>query len=89
MATQPRIPESQGPVRHPKFPVEKKKQFPWPMIALIVAAAILAAVIITMPRAPKAKAPPAAAQVPRQPTGSQVQFSELKITTAPMAAPFT
>ncbi len=88
MATQTRIPESQVPVRHTQFPVEKKKQFPWPLIALIVAAAILAAVAGIFPRVLKAKALPAAAQVPQQPAGKQIQFSELQGVSEPTGGAF-
>ncbi len=86
MATNPRIPEEQD--QHPKLPVERKKQFPWPLIAIIVAAAILAALIVWLPKAPKAKTPPTAAQVPQQPTGNQIQLTNLKITPAPTGGAF-
>ena len=85
MATRPRIPESQGPAQHSKFPVEKNNR---PLIALIVAAAILAAVAGILPRALKAKASPAAARVTQQPTGKQIQFSELQGISEPTGGAF-
>ena len=87
MATQPKIPESRQPVQPPQFPVEKK-QFPWPLVILVVAAAILALLLFALPRAPRAKAPPAAAQVPQQPTGHQIELSELKIVPEPTGGAF-
>jgi hypothetical protein len=88
MATRPTIPESQGPAQHSKFPVEKKNQFPRPLIAVIVSAAILAAAVGIFPRASKAKASLAAAQVPQQPTGKQIQFSELNGVSDPTGGAF-
>ncbi len=84
MATNPNLPR-QGPVPvppHPRIP-KPRKQFPWALAAIIVAAAILAAIIYWLPQSPKAQTPPTAAQVPPQPTGSQVQLSNLNITPAP------
>jgi hypothetical protein len=84
MASNPNLPR-QGPIPvppHPRIP-KPKKQFPWALIAIVVAAAILAAIIYWLPQAPKAQTPPAAAQVPQQPTGSQIQLSNLKLTPAP------
>ncbi len=89
MATNPNLPR-QGPTpvpQHPRIP-RPKKQFPWALIAIIVAAAILAAIIYWLPQSPKAQTPPTAAQVPPQPTGSQIQLSNLKITPAPGGGAF-
>ncbi len=89
MATNPKFP-NMGPTpvpQHPRIP-SPKKQFPWALIAIIVAAAILAGIIYWLPQAPKAQTPPTAAQVPQQPTGSQIQLSNLKITPAPGGGSF-
>jgi len=87
MATNPQFPQQRGPQRvpdvHPKLQVPPRKQFPWPVVALIAAAAILAAIFFYMPTTPHKRPAPNAAQVPIQPTGSQIQLSELKIQPAP------
>jgi hypothetical protein len=87
MATNPQFPQNRGPQRvpdiHPKLQVPRRKQFPWPIVALIVAAAILAAIIWLMPTTPHKRTAPPAAQVPGQPTGSQIQLSHLKMQPGP------
>lgn len=94
MATNPQYPNEKRPelVKSgepaPKLQVPPKKQFPWMILALIVAAAILAAIIAWMPRAPHTSAPPIAAEVPQQPTGNQIQFTDLKIQPAPTGGAF-
>jgi hypothetical protein len=85
MATNPQIPPAQrGPHLHPRLQVERKKPFPWPLIAIVIAAAILAALILWLPRTPKKQLPPSAAAVPQQPTGSQLQLSQIRITPSPV-----
>jgi hypothetical protein len=79
MATRPRIPESPATAHHLR--VEKK--IPWVPIFLIVATVTVAALIATLGRAPKAEAPPEGPQVPRQPTGKQIQLSEVKGISEP------
>jgi hypothetical protein len=87
MATNPQFPQQRGPQRvpdvHPKLQVPNKKQFPWPILAIIAAAVILVAIIALMPTTPHKRTAPEAAQVPTQPTGSQIQLSDLKIQPAP------
>ncbi len=87
MATDPRIPETlqsegkrpQGVMKTPR----PKSGVRAVILALIVAALLLAAVIYFMPRAPKATPPPAAAEVPSQPTGSAIQVSRVTMTPDP------
>ena len=83
MVTNPQFPEQRGPQRvpdvHPKLQMPRRKQFPWPMLAIIAAAAIFAAIIALMPTTPHVRSAPAAAQVPGQPTGSQIQLSDLRL----------
>ena len=90
MASNPQFPQQRGPQRvpdvHPKLQVPRRKQFPWPIIAIIAAAAILAAIIALMPTTPHKRTAPEAAQVPAQPTGSQIQLSDLKIQPGPTGA---
>jgi hypothetical protein len=68
----------------PKLQVPRKKPFPWPLIALIIAAAILIGLIAWLPRTPKARPGPTAAQIPVQPTAGQIQLSNFKMTAAPV-----
>ncbi len=52
-----------------------------PVVIIVVAAAILLALIVWLPRAPKnAHTAPSSAAVPPQATGQQVQLSDLQIT---------
>jgi hypothetical protein len=88
MATNPNLPQRPGLHEVPRFKVPKKKQFPWTLIAIIVAAAILAVLIWLLPRTPRQNLPPTGSQVPAQPTGSQVQFTNLKMTFAPVGNAF-
>lgn len=90
MATNPQYPDPRRPtpfkVRdvHPKLPVEPKSRFPWPLLAVLAAAAILAGLIYWLPRTPHKLPPPSAAQVPQQPTGNQVQLTNLSLQEAPV-----
>jgi hypothetical protein len=81
MATNPRLPEERDV--HPKFRLQPKSRVPWAWLAIIAAAVMLLALIIFLPRSPRTAAPPNAAQVPPQPTGSQIQFTNLKLAPAP------
>jgi hypothetical protein len=90
MATNPKLPDypSIPPRRsaddHAKVQVIKKNKFPWPLIALIVGAAILIAIIAILPRGPHVTAPPTGAQIPQQPTAEQVQLTNMKIAQSPV-----
>ena len=63
----------QGPQVAPTIQVPRKKQFPSPVSALIIAGAMLIAVVAWLPRTPKARLGPTAAQIPAQPTPGQIQ----------------
>jgi hypothetical protein len=82
MATNPRLPEERDV--HPKIErqLQPASRVPWVLVAIIVAAAILLAMIIWLPRTPRAYTP-SGAQVPQQPTGQQIQLTNLKLTPAP------
>jgi uncharacterized protein DUF3426 len=84
MATNPNIPQRPGLHEVPRLKVPRKKPVPWPLVAIIAAAAILAALIWWLPRTPHKNLAPTGAQVPAQPTGSQVQFTNLKVTPSPV-----
>jgi hypothetical protein len=88
MATNPQYPEQQEPHIHPKLQTPPKRQFPWPLIAILIAAAILAALIAWLPRTPKKQLPPNSAAVPVQPTGDQIQLTNLKMTPSPVGSAF-
>ncbi len=86
MATNPRIPperEQHRPYEPPEVvELRKRGRFPWPLVALIVAAAILALIAYWLPRAPKTN--PAAKvtqeQVPVQPAAGMVGLSTPRLT---------
>ncbi|HZR65302.1 MAG TPA: DUF2393 family protein [Terriglobales bacterium] len=90
MATNPKLPDYPNiPPRrsaddHAKVQAIKKGKFPWPIVALVVGAAILIAIIALLPRTPHVTAPPTGAQVPQQPTAEQVQLTNLKIAPSPV-----
>ena len=84
-----RAPEKVSPVPvddHAKVDIIKKGKFPWPLIAIIVAVAILIALIIWLPSIPQRNPPPSAAQVPQQPTASQIQLTNVNIAPAPVGS---
>lgn len=88
MATNPQYPEQQEPHLHPRLQTPPKRAFPWPLIAVIIAAAILAALIWWLPQTPKKQMPPNAAAVPAQPTGDQIQLTNLKMTPSTVGSAF-
>jgi hypothetical protein len=94
MASNPQFPEQKRPPREQrpqvvrKIQVPRKRPFPWPVIALMVAAAILIALIAWLPRTPKAKPGPSAAEIPVQPTAGQIQLSHFRMTAAPVGNAF-
>lgn len=87
MATNPQYSEQQRPHLHPRFHAPPKRRFPWPLIAIVIAAAILAVLIWWLPQ-PKKQLPPNAAAVPAQPTGNQVQLTSLKMTPSTVGSAF-
>jgi hypothetical protein len=79
MATNPRIPE------HRDLPTlvdqkRKKSSAPLVLFGIFVAAVILAAILVWMPRAPKPTVAPSNAVVPFQATGQQVQLSQIRLS---------
>ena len=88
MATNPQYPEQQKPHLHPRLQTPPKRRFPWPLIAIVIAAAILAALIWLLPQTPKKQLPPNAAAVPAQPTGNQLQLTNLKMTPSTVGSAF-
>lgn len=69
----------------PQFPLRPTSKFPWPLIAVVVAALILAAFIFYLPRVPKRGPNPTAAQVPQQAFGNTIQLTNLKVQPSPDA----
>lgn len=82
MATNPRMPEPRDV--QPKFRLQPKPRVPWVWVSIIIAAILLIAMIVYLPRAPRQAMPATAGQVPAQPTGSQIQFTNLKLSPAPV-----
>lgn len=62
---------------------------PGVLFAIVVAAALIAAIVYYMPRAPKKAPAPTAAQVPQQPVPNELQFSQLQMTPAPTGGEIT
>lgn len=88
MATNPKLPDERRFERRDDLKArlrenEPKSGAPWVPIALIVAAALLVALIAFLPRTPKAAPTPAQADVPMQPTGQQIQLSNIKLVPSP------
>jgi hypothetical protein len=83
MATNPRIPERRDV---PTLVQQKRKKSAAPLIILGILAAvvILVAIIISLPRTPRPTTAPTGAVVPTQPTGSQVRFSNIHFSAAPV-----
>lgn len=88
MATNPQYPEQKRPHLHPRLQTPPKRSFPWPLIAIVIVAAILAALIWWLPQTPKKQLPPNAAAVPAQPPGSQIQLTNLKLTPSSVGSAF-
>jgi hypothetical protein len=90
MATNPKLPDypnipSQKPAHeHGKIQLIRQSKFPWPILALIAAAALLIVIIAVLPKAPHVTAPPTGALIPEQPTAEQVQLTNLNVTRAPV-----
>jgi hypothetical protein len=82
MATNPRFPQNRRD-DHAHMDLIKggRGKGWWPIVIIVVAAAILIALIVWLPRAPKRAPAPAAAEVPSQPTANQVRLSDLAFTT--------
>ncbi len=83
MATNPKLPQQRDDLNARLRQNQPKSGAPWVLIALIVAAALLVALIALLPRAPKASPTPAAADVPAQPTGQQIQLTDVKLAPSP------
>ncbi len=83
MATNPQRPPEPPRLKddHAHVVTTKARNAWWPIVIIVVAAAILVALIVWLPRSPHQVAPPSAAQVPPQPTGSQIQFTNLRMST--------
>lgn len=82
MATNPRIPERRD-VPTLVEQKHKKSAAPWVWIGIVAVAALLVAIGLYMPNAPKRPAGPAMATVPQQPTGSQIRWTDVRLSPAP------
>jgi hypothetical protein len=79
----PQIPPQKPGNQHARVQVIKKSKFPWPILILIVGAAIVAGIIYFLPRAPRSSNVPLGAQAPQQPTPQQIQLTNLNMAPAP------
>ena len=69
----------------PEIKLQPESRFPWPLVAILVAGLLLAAIIAYMPRSPKpATPPPAAATIPDQPFLDELQLTQLNVSTSPV-----
>lgn len=84
MATNPKYPRPDERPQPKLVEVGKPGRFPWPLIALIVAGAILLAIMFALPRTPRATPGPAAGQVPDQPFATQFQLTSLRVADSPV-----
>jgi hypothetical protein len=90
MATNPKLPDFPDiPPRKPtsepaKLHLVRQSKFPWPIVALIVGAALLVTIISVLPKAPRVARTPSGAEVPRQPTGEQIQLTQVQIVPSPV-----
>ena len=67
----------------PNFQLRPESKFPWPFVAVAVAALILAAFLFYLPRTPRRGPNPTAADVPQQPFGQQLQLTNVKVQPSP------
>lgn len=79
----PEVPRRRSENEHAKVQMIRQSKFPWPIVILIGAAALLIAIFALLPRASHLTKPPTAAQIPQQPTADQVQLTNLKLAPAP------
>jgi hypothetical protein len=88
MASNPRIPDNRdrergprlAPKATPHLTLEKRRPSWTPWLALLAGIAILAAIFYFMPRAPKQTPAATNGLTPNQPTGAQLQLSQLKLS---------
>ena len=83
MATNPRIPPNRD------LPTlvsqrRKKSSAPYVLFGIIAAVILLAAILYFLPRAPVRPNVPSNAEIPNQPTDSQVQLSDIRLSSAPV-----
>jgi hypothetical protein len=88
MATNPKLPDypdfsSRKSSEPARVHMTREGKFPWPIVALIVGAALLVTIITVLPRSPHLTKLPSAGNIPAQPTGEQIQFTGVKIVPAP------
>jgi hypothetical protein len=82
MATNPRIPDRNNPVPTIQEQKTKKPGSPLVPLGILVAALLLIALIVWLPRTPKNSAAPTGATIPAQPTGNQVQLMDVRLSPA-------
>jgi hypothetical protein len=87
MATNPNYPQQPRPELHrhdPQFQLQPKGKFPWPLVAIIVAVALLVAIIYYSRRLPNVSTAPTGASVPQQPFVSELKLINLQTGESPI-----
>lgn len=69
--------------RHGDPQLVRQSKFPWPIIALIVAAVMLLAILWLRPSRPLQSSPAGDTEVSVQPTTDQVQFENIQLVPSP------
>jgi len=90
MATNPKLPDYENvPPRrtkddHARVEMIKQGKFPWPLMALLAGVVLLLVIFLVLPKAPHLTNAPTGAEVPQQPTASQVQLTNVSIAPSPV-----
>ena len=84
MATNPKLPDypdipPRKPADHTKVRMIRQSKFPWSIVVIIIAAALIISVIGFFPKGPRKVTAPAGAQIPPQPTAAQFEFTGVQI----------
>jgi len=79
----PDIPPRRPKDDHAKLQLVKQGKFPWPIVAFIIGLVILAAILFYL-AFPSNNRKPGAGTVPAQPTGQQIQLSDIRMTLGPV-----
>ena len=80
----PDIPPRRPKDDHAKVDLIKQSKFPWPIVAFIIGLVILAAIVLYIALPTHLTRPPAGSVVPAQPTGQQIQLTNINMVAGPV-----